>query len=42
MLSQKVRGKEHPYTLISMNSLASVLKSLGKYEEAEQMHQQAL
>lgn len=35
-------GKEHPFTLTSMNNLALVLSSQGKYEEAEEMHGQAL
>jgi len=35
-------GKEHPDTLMSMNSLALVLNSQGKYDEAEAMHRQAL
>jgi hypothetical protein len=29
-----VLGREHPSTLSSMNNLASVLDSQGKYEEA--------
>ncbi|KAK4222939.1 hypothetical protein QBC38DRAFT_488760, partial [Podospora fimiseda] len=37
-----VLGKEHPSTLTSMNHLALVLGSQEKYEEAEQMHRQAL
>ena len=35
-------GKEHPSTLMSMNSLAMVLKDQGKYEQAEEMLRQAL
>jgi primosomal replication protein N len=35
-------SKEHPSTLDSMNNLANVLDSQGKYEEAEAMHQQTL
>ncbi|KAK4162839.1 putative kinesin light chain [Cladorrhinum sp. PSN259] len=41
-LTEKVFGKEHPDTLISMDNLASVLGRQGKYKEAEQMHRQAL
>jgi tetratricopeptide (TPR) repeat protein len=37
-----VLGQEHPSTLISMNNLAQVLGSQGRYEEAERMHRQAL
>ena len=35
-------GKEYSLTLDSMNNLAAVLNSQGKYEEAEQMHRQTL
>jgi tetratricopeptide (TPR) repeat protein len=35
-------GAEHPNTLTSMNNLAVVLSHQGKYEQAEEMHQQAL
>ena len=35
-------GKEHPDTLTSKNNLAEVLSSQGNYEEAEQIHRQAL
>ena len=34
-LREKVLGLEHPSTLDSMNNLALVLDSQGKYEEAE-------
>ena len=34
-LSEKVLGKEHPNTLSSMNNLALLLMSQGKYDEAE-------
>ena len=37
-----VLGKEHPYTLSSMNNLALVLNEQGKYEEAEIMHREEL
>ena len=35
-------GPKHPHTLSSINNLASVLDSQGKYEEAEVMHRWAL
>ncbi len=35
-------GKEHPNTLTSINNLAGVLSSQGKYKEAEEMHKQVL
>ena len=35
-------GTEHPSTLGSMDNLALVLSSQGKYDEAEEMHRQAL
>ena len=37
-----VLGKEHPSTLMSMNNLAEVLRHQGNYEQAEEMHRQAL
>ncbi|KAH8691011.1 hypothetical protein GQ44DRAFT_636626, partial [Phaeosphaeriaceae sp. PMI808] len=39
---EKVLGPEHPSTLTSMNNLALVLDSQGKYEEAETMNRQTL
>ncbi|KAF2802720.1 kinesin light chain [Mytilinidion resinicola] len=39
---EKVLGKEHPNTLISMNELAYALSSQGKYKEAENMYQETL
>ena len=36
------RGTEHPSTLTSMDNLALVLSRQGKYEQAEEMHRQAL
>ena len=36
-LKEKVLGKEHPSTLTSMNNMALVVGSQGKYEEAEEM-----
>jgi Flp pilus assembly protein TadD len=41
-LRESVLGKEHPSTLTSMSNLALVLDDRGKYEEAEQIHRQAL
>ena len=41
-LMKTVLGKKHPSTLRSMNNLAEVLSSQGKYKEAEEMHRQAL
>jgi len=35
-------GAEHPSNLTSFNNLASVLTDQAKYEEAEEMHRQAL
>ena len=35
--AQKALGEAHPSTLTSMNNLAEVLSSQGKYEEAETM-----
>jgi len=37
-----VLGREHPDTLTSMNNLALVLDSQGKYKEAEAMNRQTL
>ncbi|KAK3682215.1 P-loop containing nucleoside triphosphate hydrolase protein [Podospora appendiculata] len=39
---EEVLGLEHPDTLRSVSSLASVLRDQGKYEEAEQMNRRAL
>ena len=41
-LMETVLGKEHPSTLRSMNNLAEVLSSQGKYKEVEEMHRQAV
>jgi pentatricopeptide repeat protein len=35
-------GAENPSTLVSMNNLVDVLSHQGKYEQAEEMHRQAL
>jgi hypothetical protein len=39
---KKLLRVEHPDTLTSMNNLASVLNSQGKYKEAEEIHRQEL
>lgn len=39
-LREKELGKEHPYTLASMNTLAVMLHRQDKYEEAEKIQQQ--
>ena len=39
---RKILRVEHPDVLTSMNNLARVLDNQGKYEEAEEMHRQAL
>jgi tetratricopeptide (TPR) repeat protein len=41
-IQEKVLGREHPDTLTSMNNLALVLDSQGKYEVAERMHREVL
>ncbi|KAK8009153.1 hypothetical protein PG991_011704 [Apiospora marii] len=41
-VAREVFGAEHPSTLSSMNNLANVLSSQGKYEEAERMHRQTV
>jgi Flp pilus assembly protein TadD len=41
-LRKEVLGTEHPHTLTSMSNLASVLRSQGKYEEAEAINRQTL
>ncbi|KAH8669304.1 hypothetical protein BGZ61DRAFT_116342 [Ilyonectria robusta] len=39
---ERVLGREHPDTLMSVHILAGVLQYQGKYEEAEQMNRRAL
>ncbi|KAM0254840.1 hypothetical protein ACHAQJ_006381 [Trichoderma viride] len=39
-LYEKVLGKNHPQTLVSMANLAVILSKVGKNEEAEQLHRQ--
>jgi tetratricopeptide (TPR) repeat protein len=41
-ICEKVLRKGHPDTLMSMNNLAAVLSSQGKYEAAEAMQRQTL
>ena len=41
-MREKVLGKEHPFTLISMNNLASLFKSQGKYDATEPLYREAL
>ena len=41
-LSETVLGKEHPDTLMSMSNLANVLSDQVRYEQAEEIHRQAL
>jgi hypothetical protein len=41
VMSEKVLGAEHPDTLTSMNNLARVLDSQGKYEEAKILYERA-
>ena len=41
-MRERVLGEEHPFKLTTMNNLAGVLGSQGKYKEAESMHRQTL
>ncbi|KAF2201833.1 kinesin light chain [Delitschia confertaspora ATCC 74209] len=41
-LREKVSGKEHPFTLTTMNNLAHILNDQGKYAEAEKVHREML
>jgi tetratricopeptide (TPR) repeat protein len=41
-IREKVVGREHPNTLISVSQIGSVLERQGKYDEAETMHRRAL
>ena len=41
-LREKVLGKEHPDTLTSMNNLAGLLESQGKYNAAELLYRETL
>ncbi|RYP75129.1 hypothetical protein DL771_002590 [Monosporascus sp. 5C6A] len=41
-LREKVLGREHPDTLVSMNNFAEDLRNQGRYEKAEQIHRQTL
>jgi hypothetical protein len=37
-----VLGEEHPDTLVSRNNLKAILRRQGKYDEAEEIHQETL
>jgi tetratricopeptide (TPR) repeat protein len=39
---KEVLGKEHPWTLTSMNAVARALSGQGQYADAEQMHRKTL
>jgi hypothetical protein len=39
-LREKVLGKEHPSTLVSIGNLAAVLDSLGRHKEAASMNKE--
>jgi tetratricopeptide (TPR) repeat protein len=39
---EKLLGKEHWGTLMSVNTIAVILRQQGKYKQAEEMHRQAL
>ncbi|KAK5268335.1 hypothetical protein LTR40_014288, partial [Exophiala xenobiotica] len=41
-LREKILGKDHPDTLISMNNLARLLESQGKYNTAEPLYRETL
>ncbi|MCP4111968.1 MAG: tetratricopeptide repeat protein, partial [Desulfobacteraceae bacterium] len=41
-LSEKVLGKEHPSTLVSVNNLALLYSEQGRYGEAEPLYKEAL
>ena len=41
-LRERVLGKEHPNTLLSMGNLALVLSNQGKYQQAEEMNRRTL
>ena len=41
-LREKSLGKEHDYTLVSMNEVGVALINQGRYKEAESMHRQTL
>lgn len=41
-MREKVLGKEHPATLVSLSNLALVLQNQGKYKQAEEMNRRAL
>ena len=41
-MSQRLLGENHPSVAISLNNLAKLYDSQGKYEEAEPLYLQAL
>ena len=41
-IREAVLGGEHPDTAVSLNNLAGLYKSQGRYEEAEPLYQRAL
>jgi len=41
-LSEKVLGKEHPDTLLSINNLAGLYYYQGHYDEAEPLYKEVL
>ena len=41
-MSKKIIGAEHPYVATSLNNLAGLYESQGRYEEAEPLYIQAL
>ena len=40
--SERLLGAEHPNTLVSLNNLAGLYESQGRYDEAEPLYQRAL
>ena len=41
-IREKVLGPEHPNTATSINNLAGLLRTTGRYEEAEPLYRRAL
>ena len=41
-MTRKLLGEEHPSVATSLNNLAALYRSQGRYEEAEPLYQQAL
>jgi tetratricopeptide (TPR) repeat protein len=42
VIRERVLGSDHPDVATSLNNLASLYKSQGKYDEAEPLHRRAL